>query len=54
MSKQYSAEELQRMSAAERAEVIKKAVVMDPDEVDQSLLTRGRKRLAERFSELAG
>ena len=42
------------MSAAERAEVIKTAVVTKRDEVDQALLARGRERLAERFSELTG
>lgn len=42
------------MSAAERAEVIKAAVVTEQDEVDRDLLARGRERLAERFSELSG
>ncbi len=42
------------MSAAERAEVIKAAVVTERDEVDEDLLARGRERLAERFSELTG
>ena len=42
------------MSAAERAEAIKAAVVTEQGEVDQDLLARGRKRLAKRFSELAG
>jgi hypothetical protein len=54
MTKQYSAAELEKMSAAERAEAIKDAVVTDPDQVDQQLLARGRKRLADRFTELAG
>ena len=54
MTKRYSAAELEKMSAAERAEVIKDAVVTDPDQVDQELLARGRERLAGRFSELAG
>lgn len=54
MAKRYTAAELEAMSAAERAEAIKAAVVTDPSEVDQDLLARGRKRLAERFSELAG
>lgn len=54
MAKRYTAAELEAMSAAERAEVIKAAVVADRDEVDQDLLARGRERLAERFSELTG
>lgn len=54
MTKGYTAAELEAMSAAERAEAIKAAVVAEQDEVDQSLLARGRERLAERFSELAG
>ncbi len=52
MAKRYTAAELEAMSAAERAEVIKAAVVEEQDEVDQDLLARGRERLAERFSEL--
>jgi hypothetical protein len=54
MTKRYTADELEKMSAAERAEVIKAAVVTDPDQVDPELLERGRERLADRFSELAG
>lgn len=54
MTERYTAAELEEMSAAERAEVIKAAVVTDPDQVDQELLERGRERLADRFSELAG
>ena len=54
MAKRYTAAELEAMSAAERAEVIKAAVVTERDEVDQDLLARGRERLAERFSELTG
>ncbi len=54
MAKHYTAVELEAMSAAERAEVIKAAVVVQHDEVDQDLLARGRERLAERFSELSG
>jgi len=54
MAKRYTAVELEAMSAAERAEVIKTAVVVEQDEVDQDLLARGRERLAERFSELTG
>lgn len=54
MTKRYTAAELEKMSAAERAEVIKDAVVTDPDQVDQELLARGRERLADRFSKLAG
>lgn len=52
MANRYTAIELEAMSAAERAEVIKSAVVTEQDEVDPDLLARGRKRLAERFSEL--
>jgi len=52
MPKRYTAAELEAMSAAERAEVIKAAVVTEQDEVDQGLLARGRDRLGERFSEL--
>ena len=54
MAKRYTPAQLEAMSAAERAEVIKAAVVTDSGEVDQDLLARGRERLAERFSELAG
>lgn len=54
MAKHYTAAELEAMSAAERAQVIKAAVVTERDEVDQDLLARGRDRLAERFSELTG
>lgn len=54
MTKRYSAAELEKMSAAERAEVVKGAIVTDLDQVDQELLARGRKRLADRFTELAG
>ena len=54
MGKRYTAAELEAMSAAERAEVIKAAVVAEQDDVDQDLLARGRERLAERFSELTG
>ncbi len=54
MSKRYTATELEEMSAAERAKVIKDAVVTDADQVDQELLERGRERLADRFSEFAG
>ncbi len=53
MAKRYTSAELEAMSAAERAEVIKAAVVTDQDEVDEDLLARGRERLAERFSDLA-
>lgn len=52
MAKRYTAAELEAMSAADRAEVIKSAVVTDRDQVDQDLLARGRERLAERYSEL--
>ncbi|MEM9564414.1 MAG: hypothetical protein AAGA93_17460 [Actinomycetota bacterium] len=52
MAKDYTATELEAMSAAERAEAIKAAVVTERDEVDEDLLARGRERLAERFSEL--
>lgn len=54
MAKRYTADELAAMSAAERAQVIKAAVVTERDEVDEDLLARGRERLAERFSELTG
>lgn len=53
MAKHYTAAQLEAMSAADRAEAIKAAVVTDPDEIDQNLLARGRRRLAERFAELA-
>jgi len=53
MPKRYTAAQLEVMSAAERAEVIKASVVTEQDEVDQGLLARGRERLAERFSELS-
>lgn len=52
MTKRYTAAELEAMSAAERAAVVKEAVVTDPEEIDQDLLARGRERLADRFSEL--
>lgn len=52
MVKRYTAAELEAMSAAERAEAIKAAVVVEQDEFDQGLLARGSERLAERFSEL--
>ncbi|MEM8924077.1 MAG: hypothetical protein AAGD35_11295 [Actinomycetota bacterium] len=54
MAKRYTADELETMSAAERAQVIKAAVVTERDEIDEGLLARGRERLAERFSELTG
>ncbi len=54
MAKRYTPAELEAMSAAERAEVIRAAVVTEGDEVDQGLLARARERLAERFTELTG
>ncbi len=51
--REYTAAELETMSAAERALAIEAAVVTDEAEVDQHLLERGRKRLAQRFSEPA-
>lgn len=41
MTKRYTSAGLEKMSAAERADVIKDAVVTDPDQVDQELLARG-------------
>lgn len=52
MANRSTAAELDAMSAAERADVIKAAVVEEHDQVDQDLLARGRERLAERFSKL--
>ncbi|MCP4962979.1 MAG: hypothetical protein GY925_27400 [Actinomycetia bacterium] len=52
MAKRYTAADLEAMSAAERAEAIKAAVVTDPGEMDQEMLARGRERLAERFAKL--
>lgn len=54
MAKRHTAAGLEAMSAAERAEVIKAAILTDASEVDQDLLARGRERLADRFSELTG
>jgi len=53
MANRYSAADLEVLNAVERAEVVKAAVVTDSDQIDQRLLERGRKRLADRFAELA-